>query len=94
MKLLVIGILAWHFLFVLSDFTSADVNPQKVTDTVQERISRNEIFQLKDLKDTVPSFRKAPRFMMELYDAVAGSNGTLKTTKVLEGNVVRSFKGA
>ncbi|KAI7796667.1 putative bone morphogenetic protein 2-like [Triplophysa rosa] len=31
--------------------------------------------------------------MMDLYDAVAESNGTLKNTHVLEGNIVRSFEG-
>lgn len=53
-----------------------------------------ELFQIKDLTRSVQTHRKAPRFMMELYDAVADSNGTLKNTKVLEGNIVRSFEGA
>ncbi|XP_043086915.1 bone morphogenetic protein 2-A-like [Puntigrus tetrazona] len=55
--------------------TSADV--AKTTDAVRTR-DRNEMFRV----------RKAPRFMMELYDAVA-----LKNTRVLEGNIVRSFEG-
>ncbi|XP_056628037.1 bone morphogenetic protein 2-B-like [Triplophysa dalaica] len=37
---------------------------------------------------------KAPhQFMMDLFDAVAESNGTLKNTHVVEGNIVRSFEG-
>lgn len=89
MKFLIIypcGIFAWHFLYALSD-------TQKVTYAIEQR-SWNEIFQLKDLKDNVAVYRKAPKFMMELYDVVSESNGTLKKTNVLEGNIVRSFEGA
>ncbi|KAF4106973.1 hypothetical protein G5714_012963 [Onychostoma macrolepis] len=53
----------------------------------------NELLQIKDLTRSVQTHRKAPRFMTELYDAVVDSNGTLKNTKVLEGNIVRSFEG-
>lgn len=96
MKFLIIyvfAIFAWHFLYVSSDFTSADLNPQKVTNVKQR--SWNEIFQLKDLKGNVALYRKAPhQFMMDLFDAVAESNGTLKNTHLVEGNIVRSFEGA
>lgn len=71
--------------------TSADV--QKITNAIKMR-NWNEIFQMKDLSRNVQTHRKAPRFMMELYDAVTDSNGTLKNTEVLEGNIVRSFEGA
>lgn len=78
------------FAFVSSS-TSTDV--QKITNAIKMR-NWNEIFQIKDLTRDVPTNRKAPEFMMELYDAVADSNGTLKNSKVLEGNIVRSFEGA
>uniref|UniRef100_A0A8C0YHX5 TGF-beta family profile domain-containing protein n=1 Tax=Cyprinus carpio carpio TaxID=630221 RepID=A0A8C0YHX5_CYPCA len=70
--------------------TSADV--QKIANALKMR-NWNEIFQTGDLTRSVQAHRKAPQFMMELYDAVADSNGTLKNTKVLEGNIVRSFEG-
>ncbi|XP_051523454.1 bone morphogenetic protein 2-like [Myxocyprinus asiaticus] len=90
MKLLTIYLFAILSSDVIS--TSVDLNAQKVTNAIKKR-NWNETFQLKDLKRNVPSRRKAPQFMMELYDAVADSNGTLKKTKVLEGNIVRSFEG-
>lgn len=89
MKLLTIYLFG-IFAFVSSS-TSADV--QKITNGIKMR-KWNEIFQIKDLTRNVPTNRKAPEFMMELYDAVADSNGTLKNSKVLEGNIVRSFEGA
>ncbi|XP_059386118.1 bone morphogenetic protein 2-like [Carassius carassius] len=55
--------------------------------------SWSELFQTGDLTRSVQTHRRAPRFMMELYDAVADANGALKNTKVLEGNIVRSFEG-
>ncbi|KAI2658856.1 Bone morphogenetic protein 2-B [Labeo rohita] len=93
MKLLIyfFGIFAWSLLVSSDDFsTSADV--QKITNAIKMR-NWNEIFQMKDLSRNVQTHRKAPRFMMELYDAVTDSNGTLKNTEVLEGNIVRSFEG-
>lgn len=89
MKLLTIYLFG-IFAFVSSS-TSTDV--QKITNAIKMR-NWNEIFQVKDLTRNVPTNRKAPEFMMELYDAVADSNGTLKNSKVLEGNIVRSFEGA
>ncbi|XP_051770473.1 bone morphogenetic protein 2-B-like isoform X2 [Ctenopharyngodon idella] len=88
MKLLTIYLFG-IFAFVSSS-TSTDV--QKITNAIKMR-NWNEIFQVKDLTRNVPTNRKAPEFMMELYDAVADSNGTLKNSKVLEGNIVRSFEG-
>uniref|UniRef100_A0A671PW32 Bone morphogenetic protein 2-B-like n=1 Tax=Sinocyclocheilus anshuiensis TaxID=1608454 RepID=A0A671PW32_9TELE len=94
MKLLSIyffGIFAWSLLVSSDDIsTSADV--PKITNAIKMR-NWNEIFQIEDLTRSVQTHRKAPRFMMELYDAVADSNGTLKSMKGLKGNIVRSFEG-
>ncbi|KAK7134199.1 hypothetical protein R3I93_017567 [Phoxinus phoxinus] len=85
------------YLFGICAFVSSDVIPtstdvQKITNAIKMRIW-SEIFQMKDLTRNVPTNRKAPEFMMELYEAVADANGTLKNSKVLEGNIVRSFEG-
>ncbi|XP_058649150.1 bone morphogenetic protein 2-like [Onychostoma macrolepis] len=94
MKLLSIyffGIFAWSLLVSSDDIsTSADV--PKIRNAIKMR-NWNELLQIKDLTRSVQTHRKAPRFMTELYDAVVDSNGTLKNTKVLEGNIVRSFEG-
>jgi len=80
------------FAFVSSDVISTSTDVQKITNAIKMRIW-NEILQMKDLTRNVATNRKAPEFMMELYDAVADANGTLKNSKVLEGNIVRSFEG-
>ncbi|XP_056153565.1 bone morphogenetic protein 2-B-like [Lampris incognitus] len=42
---------------------------------------------------TGPPRKKAPQFMLELYDAVSNSDGVAQKRKdVLEGNIVRSFE--
>lgn len=94
MKLLSIyffGIFAWSLL-VSSDDISSSADVPKITNAIKMR-TWNEVFLVKDLTRSVQTLRKAPRFMMELYDAVADSNGTLRNTRVLEGNIVRSFEG-
>lgn len=95
MKLLSIyffGIFA-RSLLVSSDDISSSADVPKITNALKMH-NWNKIFQIKDLTRSVQTQRQAPRFMMELYDAVADSSATLKNTKVLEGNIVRSFKGA
>ncbi|KAM9773676.1 bone morphogenetic protein 4-like [Syngnathus typhle] len=50
------------------------------------------LFHLKDLLRGAPH-RKAPQFMLDLFNAVSASDGTRKSQKdILEGNVVRSFE--
>ncbi|XP_019901805.2 bone morphogenetic protein 2 [Esox lucius] len=52
-----------------------------------------DIFNPNDLahSSSVPH-RRAPQFMLDLFNAVADSNGISKNTEKLEGNVVRSFE--
>ncbi|XP_026860860.2 bone morphogenetic protein 2-like [Electrophorus electricus] len=52
----------------------------------------NELFPLRDLQRSVPH-KKVPQFMKDLYDAVADSDGMIKNSRGLDGNVVRSFAG-
>ncbi|XP_078386644.1 bone morphogenetic protein 2-like [Cetorhinus maximus] len=42
-------------------------------------------------RKTAPS-RRPPQYMLDLFNAVADANGTTKTPRLLEGNVVRSFE--
>lgn len=43
-------------------------------------------------RQRVHSHRKAPRFMLDLFDALADSNGGSRYADMREGNVVRSFR--
>uniref|UniRef100_A0A8C7SVF6 TGF-beta family profile domain-containing protein n=1 Tax=Oncorhynchus mykiss TaxID=8022 RepID=A0A8C7SVF6_ONCMY len=53
----------------------------------------DELFNPKDLPEisSVPH-RKAPQFMLDLFNSVADSNGYPRNSEKLEGNVVRSFE--
>lgn len=53
----------------------------------------DELFNPKDLPEisAVPH-RKAPQFMLDLFNSVADSNGYPRNSEKLEGNVVRSFE--
>uniref|UniRef100_A0A3P8ZKW5 TGF-beta family profile domain-containing protein n=1 Tax=Esox lucius TaxID=8010 RepID=A0A3P8ZKW5_ESOLU len=55
--------------------------------------AKMDIFNPNDLahSSSVPH-RRAPQFMLDLFNAVADSNGISKNTEKLEGNVVRSFE--
>ncbi|XP_069012228.1 bone morphogenetic protein 2-like [Embiotoca jacksoni] len=53
------------------------------------------LFNLKDLPrvPAVAPHKKAPQFMLDLFNAVSVSDGTPKSQKdILEGNIVRSFE--
>ncbi len=76
-------VLAWSLLVSSGDMSSS----ADVPDALKTR-SWNELFQVTDLTRSVQTHRRAPRFMTELYDAVADSS-----TSVLEGSTVRSFAG-
>lgn len=61
--------------------------------TVNEKL--NPLVHLKDLPrgPAVGPHKKAPQFMVDLFNAVSVSDGTPKTQKeILEGNIVRSFE--
>ncbi|MBN3295841.1 BMP2B protein, partial [Amia calva] len=45
-----------------------------------------------DVAPNNPPHRKAPQFMLELFNAVADSHGRTKEPGLLQGNVVRSFE--
>uniref|UniRef100_A0A674AXU1 Bone morphogenetic protein 2-like n=1 Tax=Salmo trutta TaxID=8032 RepID=A0A674AXU1_SALTR len=53
----------------------------------------DELFNPMDLPESssVPH-RKAPQFMLDLFNSVADSNGIPRNSEKLEGNVVRSFE--
>lgn len=68
-----------------------------VTQTLNKKL--DELHHLKDLPQNIMVLphKKAPQFMVDLFNAVADSNGSPKSQKeILEGNIVRSFedKGA
>uniref|UniRef100_A0A3B5AQZ8 Bone morphogenetic protein 2-like n=1 Tax=Stegastes partitus TaxID=144197 RepID=A0A3B5AQZ8_9TELE len=53
------------------------------------------LFNLKDLPrgPAAAPRKKAPQFMLDLFNAVSVSDGTMKSQKeILEGNIVRSFE--
>ncbi|KAM6951099.1 bone morphogenetic protein 4 [Aplochiton taeniatus] len=55
----------------------------------------DQLFNLKDLPQifAAPPHKKAPQFMLDMFDAVADTNGISKDQNdILEGNVVRSFQ--
>ncbi|KAM4624536.1 bone morphogenetic protein 2 [Polymixia lowei] len=63
------------------------------TITVKKKL--DELVGLRDSpqKSAVPPHKKAPQFMLDLFNVVSNSNGTPKSQKdILEGNIVRSFE--
>ncbi|XP_073774127.1 bone morphogenetic protein 2-like [Danio rerio] len=76
----------------------AVVSPDDITSSTDVQTLSNtselhfwtEISQNKELKSDVQRRRKAPQFMMELYEMFADNNQTLRNTQ--EGNIVRSFE--
>lgn len=53
------------------------------------------LLHLKDLPrgPALPPRKKAPQFMLDLFNAVSVSDGILRSQKdILEGNIVRSFE--
>ncbi|XP_061763329.1 bone morphogenetic protein 2-like [Nerophis ophidion] len=63
------------------------------TKKLTEKLST--LFHLKDLLRgaAVAPHKKAPQFMLDLFDAVSDAYGTSKSQKeILEGNIVRSFE--
>lgn len=64
-----------------------------MTKTVSEKL--NALFHVKDLPrgPAVAPHKKAPQFMLDLFNAVSVSDGTPKSQKeILDGNTVRSFE--
>ncbi|KAM9832436.1 bone morphogenetic protein 2 [Neosynchiropus ocellatus] len=65
-------------------------NGQRKADHTQDTM-----FHLKDLPrgPAVAPHRKAPQFMLDLFDAVSVTDGTPRSQKeILDGNIVRSFE--
>ncbi|XP_073346423.1 bone morphogenetic protein 2-B-like [Pagrus major] len=65
----------------------------EATETVNEKL--DAMVHLKDLPrgPAVAPHKKAPQFMLDLFNAVSVSDGTPKSQKeILEGNIVRSFE--
>ncbi|XP_029312497.1 bone morphogenetic protein 2 [Cottoperca gobio] len=63
------------------------------TNTASEEL--DAMLHLKDLPPSpaVVPHKKAPQFMLDLFNAVTVSDGSLKSQKeILEGNIVRSFE--
>uniref|UniRef100_A0A3P8U1W1 TGF-beta family profile domain-containing protein n=1 Tax=Amphiprion percula TaxID=161767 RepID=A0A3P8U1W1_AMPPE len=63
------------------------------TNTASQKL--DTLFSLKDLPrgPAAAPRKKAPQFMLDLFNAVSVSDGTLKSQKeILEGNIVRSFE--
>ncbi|XP_046870601.1 bone morphogenetic protein 2-like [Hypomesus transpacificus] len=70
------------------------VSKEPPRSTVNKTIKKlEELFHLNGLPQSYSGpHKKAPKFMLDLYDAVADSYGTPRNHEVLEGNVVRSFE--
>ncbi|XP_030256992.1 bone morphogenetic protein 2 [Sparus aurata] len=65
----------------------------EATETANEKL--DAIVHLKDLPrgPALAPHKKAPQFMLDLFNAVSVSDGTPKSQKeILEGNIVRSFE--
>lgn len=63
------------------------------TKTAHQKL--DAVFQLRNLPrgPAVAPHKKAPQFMLDLFNAVSVSDGTPKSQKeILDGNVVRSFE--
>lgn len=64
-------------------------------EALDETAKENALVHLKDLPrgPSVAPHKKAPQFMLDLFNAVSVSDGTPKNQKeILEGNIVRSFE--
>ncbi|CAH2321612.1 bone morphogenetic 2-like [Pelobates cultripes] len=51
-----------------------------------------EVFAFEEIHHDIPPQKKPPRFMLDLYNQVADSDGITKAPGLLQGNVVRSFE--
>ncbi|XP_015201843.2 bone morphogenetic protein 2-like isoform X1 [Lepisosteus oculatus] len=52
----------------------------------------HEVFEIGDLPPNFLPRRRPPQFMLDLFNAVADSNGITRDPGILEGNIVRSFE--
>uniref|UniRef100_A0A3Q1HHB9 TGF-beta family profile domain-containing protein n=1 Tax=Anabas testudineus TaxID=64144 RepID=A0A3Q1HHB9_ANATE len=89
--------LSFVFFFLPSSITDRGTAGRRegldVTKTVSEKL--NALFHVKDLPrgPAVSPHKKAPQFMLDLFNAVSVSDGTPKSQKeILDGNTVRSFE--
>ncbi|XP_075312909.1 bone morphogenetic protein 2 [Odontesthes bonariensis] len=72
---------------------SGTMGKQDGSDAVTRRL--DAVLNLRDLPQApaVPPHKKAPQFMLDLFNAVTVTEGTPKSQKdILEGNIVRSFE--
>ena len=73
--------------------TAGRQDGSEATKTASEKL--DALFHLKDLPrgPVVAPHKKAPQFMLDLFNAVTVSEGRAKSQKdILEGNIVRSFE--
>lgn len=75
--------------------TAGRQDGSEATKTASEKL--DALFHLKDLTlprgPAVAPHKKAPQFMLDLFNAVTVSEGRAKSQKeILEGNIVRSFE--
>lgn len=75
---------------ISKETTGLDV-PRTIVSKTMKKLE--ELFRLNDLpQSSLTPHKKPPKFMLDLYNAVADSYGTPRNQEVLEGNVVRSFE--
>ncbi|XP_041672153.1 bone morphogenetic protein 2-like [Cheilinus undulatus] len=75
------------------DGETAEQQESLDTKTANEKL--DSLFHLKDLPrgPAVAPHKKAPQFMLDLFNAVTVTDGTPRSQKdILEGNIVRSFE--
>lgn len=73
----------------------AQVGPQEPTTTRPAKEKLDNLVRLKDLPrgPAVAPHKKAPQFMLDLFNSVSVLDGAPKSQKeILEGNIVRSFE--
>ncbi|XP_035262549.1 bone morphogenetic protein 2-like isoform X2 [Anguilla anguilla] len=81
------------FFRVSSQILPTETERKDARIVVSQAIKRlHEVFHIGDLPQKLIHHRTPPQFMVDLFNAVADSNGITRDPKILEGNVVRSFQ--
>ncbi|KAJ8404877.1 hypothetical protein AAFF_G00332640 [Aldrovandia affinis] len=81
------------FFRISSTILSTDTERKDSSAVVSQAIKGfHEVFHVGDLPLNFIPHRTPPQFMLDLFNAVADSNGITRDPKILEGNVVRSFE--
>lgn len=85
-SLYLLEILALQLVSLFSVLSADAPDARGITDVSKQR-SWNDVLQVRDVRRHV-AHRKAPRFMMELYEE------NIRNPAILQGTIVRSFAGA